>query len=45
MPQQGVLRGDPEAAEQLRRQVLDDLEEVKEEIEALLEVEVGLVLS
>eukprot|EP00752_Nemacystus_decipiens_P010935 g9718.t1 len=35
----GVLKGDPAAAEQLRRRVLDDLEDVREEIEALLEVE------
>ncbi|CAM9137694.1 unnamed protein product [Scytosiphon promiscuus] len=34
----GVLRGDPAAAEDLRRRVLDDLEEVREEIEELLEI-------
>ncbi|CAM9771798.1 unnamed protein product [Ectocarpus fasciculatus] len=33
----GVLRGDPAAVQELRRQVLDDLEEVREEIEELLE--------
>ncbi|CAM9092701.1 unnamed protein product [Pylaiella littoralis] len=35
---QGVLRGDPAAVEEIRRQVMDDLEEVREEIEELLEV-------
>ncbi|CAM9761315.1 unnamed protein product [Ectocarpus sp. 12 AP-2014] len=34
----GVLRGDPAVVQELRRQVLDDLEEVREEIEELLEV-------
>lgn len=41
LTEQGVLKGDPAAAQQLRRQVLDDLEEVREEIEELLEVKVG----
>lgn len=38
---QGVLKADPVAVQELRRQVLDDLEEVREEIEELLEVKVG----
>lgn len=36
-----MLKGDSAAAEDLRRRVLDDLEEVREEIEELLEIKVG----
>lgn len=39
---QGVLRGDPAVVQELRRQVVNDLEEVREEIEELLEVKVGV---
>lgn len=39
--QQGVLRGDPATVQELRTKVLDDLEEVREEIAELIEVEVG----
>lgn len=38
---QGVLRGDPATVQELRTKVLDDLEEVREEIAELIEVEVG----
>lgn len=38
---QGVLRGDPATVQELRAKVLDDLEEVREEIAELIEVEVG----
>lgn len=35
-----MLRGDPETVKQIRRQVIADLEEVREEIEELLEIKV-----
>ncbi|CAN0481188.1 unnamed protein product, partial [Laminaria digitata] len=35
----GVLRGDPATVQELRTKVLDDLEEVREEIAELIEVE------